>query len=212
MPRGPVYSLDKCTSFFSWLATSGIWQTPTLVNWRKLFTLDTPDGDPEQDHLAYASPSVREFLAINRKMSNITSEAVRGMVAASETAAIVVNDMQKAGVAILAGCDGMVAGFCVHGELMLMVRGGMSPGLALQTATINPACYLGLERTFGSVEAGKRADLVLLDASPLDDVANVSRIHAVVLGGRLLDRQELDGMLTKVRSQFQVGPIGISPK
>jgi hypothetical protein len=204
---GQAYSADKCTSFFNWLAMSGIWQTPTLVNWRKLFTLDTPDGDPEQDHLAYASPSVREFLAINRKMSNITPEGVRGMVAASETAAVAVSDMQKAGVAILAGCDGMVAGFCIHDELILMVRGGMSPFMALQTATINPARYFGLEETFGSVDVGKRADLVLLNANPLEDVANVGRIQAVVIGGRLLERQELDAILARVRTQFQVRAV-----
>ena len=60
----------------------------------------------------------------------------------------------------------MVAGFCLHDELLLMTRGGMSPAAALRTATINPARYLGLETTLGSVDVGKRGDLVLLDANP----------------------------------------------
>jgi imidazolonepropionase-like amidohydrolase len=180
-----------------------MWQTPTLVNWRQLFTLDTPEGDPERDQLAYASPSVREFLAINRKMSNMTADAVRGMVAASETAAVVVSDMQKAGVGILAGCDGLVAGFCLHEELALMVRGGMSSSAALQTATINPARYFGIEKTAGSVEMGKRADLVLLDANPLDNITNVAQIRAVVIAGRLLERASLDTALAAVRREFQ---------
>ena len=94
-----------------------------------MFTLGTPEGDAEQDHLAYASPGLLEFLALNRKMSNVSAEAVRDLVAAADAMAVAVaSDMQKAGVGILAGCDGMVAGFCLHDELTLMVKGGMSAG------------------------------------------------------------------------------------
>ncbi len=64
---GQTYSAEKCRPFFEWLAKSGLWQTPTLVNWRKMFTLGTPEGDAEQDHLAYASPGLLEFLALNQK-------------------------------------------------------------------------------------------------------------------------------------------------
>ena len=134
------------------------------------------------------------------------------MVAASETAAMAVSDMQKAGVGILAGCDGMVAGFCLHDELTLMVKGGMSAGAALQTATINPARSLGLEKTLGSVDAGKRADLVLLDANPLDDIANVRRIHAVAIGGQLLDRPRLDATLATVKQQFRTSAANQKPQ
>ena len=200
---GQTYSAEKCRPFFEWLAKSGLWQTPTLINWRTMFTVGTPDGDPEQDHLAYASPGLLEFLALNRKMSNVSAEAVRSLVVAADAAAVAVADMQKAGVGILAGCDGMVVGFCLHEELMLFVKGGMSAAAALQTATINPARSLGLEKTVGSVDAGKRADVVLLDANPLDDIANVRRVHAVVIGGRLLDRPRLDATLAAVRKQFQ---------
>jgi hypothetical protein len=204
---GQGYSVEQCRPVFDRLAKSGMWQTPTLVNWRKMFTLDTADGNPEEDHLAYASPQIREFLALNRKMSNVTPEGVQAMVAMSDTAAVVVRDMQRAGVGILAGCDGMVAGFCVHDELALMVRGGMSTAAALQTATINPARYLGLEARFGSVGPGKRADLVLLDANPLDDISNVGRIRAVVIGGRVLARQELDEILATVRKEFSTRTV-----
>lgn len=171
-----------------------------------------PDGDAEQDHLAYASPGLLEFLALNRKMSNVSAQGVRDLVAAADTAAGVVADMQRAGVGILAGCDGMVAGFCLHDELMLMVKGGMSAAAALQTATINPARSLGLEKTLGSVEAGKRADMVLLDANPLDNIANVGRIDAVVIGGKLLDRPQLDATLATARKQFQSSAVSQRPQ
>ena len=96
--------------------------------------------------------------------------------------------MAKAGVGILAGCDTMIAGFCVHDELAVMVRGGMTPLAALRTATINPARYFGREQTLGTVAAGHRADLVLLDGNPLLDITNVGRVRAVVVAGRFLDR------------------------
>lgn len=200
---GASYVAEKCRPFFEWLAKTGMWQTPTLVNWRTMFTLDTPQGDAERDHLAYASPGLLEFLALNRKMSNVGPEAVRDLVMAADAAAMVVADMQKAGVGILAGCDAMIAGFCLHDELTLMVKGGMPAAAALQTATINPARSLSLEKVHGSVDAGKRADLVLLDANPLEDVANVQRIHAVIINGRLFDRAQLDATLAAVRKQFQ---------
>jgi imidazolonepropionase-like amidohydrolase len=94
----------------------------------------------------------------------------------------------------------MIAGFCVHDELAAMVRGGMTPLAALQTATLNPARYFGLQQTVGNVSSGRRADLVMLDANPLADITNVGRIRAVVVAGRLLDRKELDNLLQQVRT------------
>jgi imidazolonepropionase-like amidohydrolase len=107
--------------------------------------------------------------------------------------------MAKAGVGILAGCDGLVPGFCVHDELAAMVAGGMTPREALQTATINPARYLGRQDSLGRVMPGYEADLVLLDANPLMDIANVRAIRAVLVSGRLLDRKELDEVLGQVK-------------
>jgi imidazolonepropionase-like amidohydrolase len=203
---GDTYSADRCKPFFESLARSDIWQTPTLVSWRNMFSIGTPLGSSEGDHWPFASPSLRGFLALNQQMSKVTAEGVRGLRAASDIAAVAVSDMQKLGVGILAGCDGMVPGFCVQDELILLVRGGMSPLGALQTATINPARYLQLDRTFGSVEVGKVADLVLLDANPLENIANVQRINAVMVAGRLLDRRELDAILAKARREFQGAP------
>ena len=79
-----------------------------------------------------------------------------------------------------------------------MVRGGMTPLGALQTGTLNPARYFGLERTVGNVAPGQRADLVLLDGNPLVDITNVGRIR-VVLAGRLFERTDLDNLLAQVR-------------
>ena len=72
---------------------------------------------------------------------------------------------------------------------------------ALQTATRNPARYFGLEDEFGTLEEGKAADLVLLDANPLKDIHNTQKVRAVVMRGRFFSRSDLDTMLTRARAQ-----------
>jgi imidazolonepropionase-like amidohydrolase len=108
--------------------------------------------------------------------------------------------MFRAGVPFMAGTDTAAGvhvfpGFSLHQELGLFVRAGLSPMQALQTATLNPAKFLGTLADQGTVERGKVADLVLLDANPLDDIANTQKIRAVILAGRYFDRAALDRML-----------------
>jgi adenine deaminase len=86
-------------------------------------------------------------------------------------------------------------GFSLHDELALLVEAGLTPMEALQTATHNPARFFGKEKEMGTVQAGKRADLVLLDADPLLDIRHTTKIRAVVANGRLLDRSVLDKFL-----------------
>lgn len=73
----------------------------------------------------------------------------------------------------------------------------------LRSTTINPARYLGLEMTLGTIAPGRSADLVLLDANPLEDIANLQRIRAVVTAGRFLDRSALDRLLAEAKAAAQ---------
>ena len=82
----------------------------------------------------------------------------------------------------------------------VLVRAGFSPLEALETATRNPARFMKRDADFGTIEVGKLADLVLLDADPLGDIANVRRVAAIVLDGRYLARAELDRMLGEARA------------
>jgi tetratricopeptide (TPR) repeat protein len=115
-----------------------------------------------------------------------------------------VGAMERAGVAILAGTDTLnpycLPGFSLHDELGLLVRAGLTPLQALQAATLNPARFLGRENDLGTVAAGKIADLVLLDANPLEDIGNTRKISAVVFGGKFFLRASLDEMLTKIEA------------
>jgi imidazolonepropionase-like amidohydrolase len=116
-----------------------------------------------------------------------------------------VGRMRHAGVRFLAGTDlgnpYIFPGFSLHDELGLLVGSGLTPLEALQAATVGPAEFLRATDSLGTVEPGQVADLVLLDASPLDDIANVGRIAAVCAHGELLGRATLDKLLADVSAQ-----------
>jgi predicted amidohydrolase YtcJ len=107
--------------------------------------------------------------------------------------------LNKAGILLLAGTDVgvplQVPGISLHVELERLVEAGLTPLEALQTATLNPARVLNMTDSLGTVEAGKLADLVLLDADPLADIRNTQKIRAVLANGRLYRRAELDQLL-----------------
>jgi imidazolonepropionase-like amidohydrolase len=109
--------------------------------------------------------------------------------------------MRRAGLDLLAGTDTgdpyVLPGFSLHDELALLVLAGLTPLESIQSATRNPAMFFGIEKTHGTIEPGKTADLVLLNADPLADIRNTRRIEAVIKGGRLYTRKELNAMLVK---------------
>jgi hypothetical protein len=113
-----------------------------------------------------------------------------------------VGDMNRAGVELLAGTDmnpfnPVLPGWGLHQELVLLQESGLTPMQVLQSATRNPARYFGILNETGTIEAGKSADLVLLDADPLADIHNTQKIAAVVSRGRYYSRQDLDAMLER---------------
>ena len=114
----------------------------------------------------------------------------------------------RAGVPILVGTDYVVAGADVHRELGNLVEAGLSPAEALRAATLSPARYAGREADYGTVEVGKVADLVLLDADPLGDIAHTQRIRAVVFGGNVYDRAALDEIQSVVRRRAWSWSVG----
>ena len=111
--------------------------------------------------------------------------------------------LRQSEVLLLAGTDvgipAVIPGISLHEELVLLVEAGLTPLEALRTATINPARVLGRTDSLGSIEVGKLADLVVLDANPLEDIANTQRIRAIVADGRLYRRVDLNQLLEKAR-------------
>ena len=116
----------------------------------------------------------------------------------------IASEMHRQGVRFLAGTDLVNAyifpGFSLHDELGLLVKAGLSNLEALQAATSNAAIFINATDNYGSVAPGKIADLVLLDADPLTDIHNTTRISGVFLSGRYLDRAALDKFLKEAEA------------
>jgi imidazolonepropionase-like amidohydrolase len=108
----------------------------------------------------------------------------------------IVGEMKEAGVPILAGTDGPYAegGDALHTELKLLVDAGLTPLQAIQTASRDAARAMGVSNEVGTIDVGKTADLVLLDANPLQDITNTRKIDAVVLHGHFFSKEDLAAM------------------
>ncbi len=200
---GSEYRPDACRPFFEMLARRRVWQTPTLLALAELPVIGTPASSISRDEMAYANKRLLEMHAGNQSFFVKQPEIVGILKHTAEVGKVVTRDMAAAGVGLLAGCDAMIPGFCVHDELARMVAGGLTPLAALQTATVNPVRYLGRESTLGTVAAGQQADVVLLDANPLEDIGNVRRIRAVITAGRFFDRTALDQLLARAKAAAQ---------
>jgi imidazolonepropionase-like amidohydrolase len=103
----------------------------------------------------------------------------------------VIKALYDAGILIVAGSDTGLIGYGLDRELELYVQAGLTPMAALQTATLNAAKAMRLDADSGTIQPGKRADLVLLNANPLDNIANIRRVDKVITEGRMYDSKKL---------------------
>lgn len=103
----------------------------------------------------------------------------------------IVGALHKAGIDIVAGTDQAVPGHSIYRELELYVKAGFTPLEALQSATSVPARVMGMEQESGTIEAGKRADIIILNANPLDDISNIRSVDKVIANGALYDAAPL---------------------
>ena len=194
------FSSERANELYRLFAKNGTYLTPTLVTERALTFVDDFDkvSDPR---LKYVSASQREWWHPEKGMlTRYRTPAYiafrkRQFAKALEQIPVAYRD----GVQFLAGTDCLIPyvfpGFSVHDEIALFAQAGLTPLQALQTATLTPARFLGIENSEGTVEPGKAANLVLLDANPLQDIHYTTRIFAVVFRGKLLDRKALDALL-----------------
>jgi len=200
-----TYDPKRAEALFALLAKNQTWQCPTLV-WERGGNL-IDETDFAHDTRAKYVPAYWKDVTWKRFTDqiehdfNIDDLATRKRFVAKELE--VVNAMHKAGIPFLAGTDTppgvyIFPGFSLHEELQRFVAAGFTPLEALQTATLNPAKFLGMEDRLGTIEKGKLADMVLLDANPLDDIRNTQKIAGVIANGRYLSRAELDKMLAGV--------------
>lgn len=188
------YDEGKAASLFAKFVKNGTFVTPSLVR----ASVDRiPPTDPRV--VKYFSTALREY-SYPEHTKEINPEVLEAQKLMYQYHLRLVAAMQRAGVKMLVGTDSSFFGSAVHDEMVEMVRAGLTPMQALQTATKNAADYLGKSNSQGTVEKGKAADLVVLDANPLESISNTEKISAVVLNGNLLDRKMLDRLLAHVES------------
>jgi imidazolonepropionase-like amidohydrolase len=188
-----TYDEPKCERLLEKLAHNHTWQVPTSA----LFFAERSMADPRWK---YVPAEVRTAWQRELATQGSSSPQQREQRERRQRYRLrLIAEMDRAGVPMMAGSDVgnpfVYPGFSVHDELALFVRAGLTPEKALKTATYDPAKFLGLLDRLGTVEKGKIADLVLLDANPLEDIRNTQKVRAVVLNGRYLDRAELDRLL-----------------
>lgn len=161
-----AFSERKCRDLVAALKKNRTWQVPTLLALRSVW------ADPrltDEDREAGERIQLRQL--------------------------VIVATMAQSGVALMSGTDGPLseAGPGLHDELGMLVAAGLSPMQALQSVTRNPAEFMNRQTELGTIEKGKIADLVLLEADPLADIANARRVSAVILGGRLVTEIQPSG-------------------
>jgi hypothetical protein len=201
---------QRCDSLIKLLAQNQTWQVPTLAWQRGGTFLD--QRDLKHDPLDKYVPAYWRDVTWRRFSDEMMPDLLRDPLALRQEYFAdnlqMVGAMHRAGVPFMAGTDTapgvyIMPGFSLHDELANFVEAGFTPMESLQTATSNPARFLGMEASLGSVKPGKVADMVLLSANPLEDIRNTRKISIVVANGQVLDRAALNQILIHVEAAKQ---------
>lgn len=199
-------ALGRCSSadltpLYARFVRNGTWMTPTFTAAYEIAAWPgrAVPGDSSARHLPDA---LRRFVAQLFPVPDSIPPGADSVGRAIFARRLVqVAEMQRAGVGILVGTDAPLRnsppGFGIHEEMALLARGGLTPYEILEAATWSAAVFLDIQDSVGTIEAGRIADLVLLDASPLDDIRNTARIAAVWVRGRHLDRARREALLRR---------------
>lgn len=180
---------------------AGVWNVPTDSLFRHATSSESDPDDmvdwPEMKYMPV--DTVDRWRRAKREVLDDANYRPDTAARAVELRQQLILELHRNGAGLLLGSDSPqifnVPGFAIHRELEYLVDAGLTPFEALQTGTINPAEFFGRPGDFGVVETGAEADLILLDANPLEDITNTRRIHGVMVRGRWLPRSELDGLL-----------------
>lgn len=186
---------------------AGVWNVPTQSFIENL-ALPEPDAEalgarPEMRYLPRST--VAQW--VQRKKDFVADAAYDPRMARHfvNLRRAMIRALHEEGAGLLLGSDAPqvfnVPGFSIHHELRILVESGLMPYQALATGTVNVARFLGEEHDFGIVAPGMRADLVLLDANPLADIANTRKVAGVMLNGRWLPSAELDAGLERIAAR-----------
>ncbi len=195
-----TYSEPQASVLFRRMITLDVAQCPTLTMLRSSAGIGIDELPSDVRGKSVPAVVLANWADLGKERKKVTEERKAALLKEWELSKRIVKQMATSGVTLLAGTDTgdpyVLPGFALHDELALLVDAGLTPLQALQTATLNPARFLGIGVDYGSVAVGKAANLVLLGANPLIDIGNTRKIAAVVLNGRLVDRKELDRLVS----------------
>ncbi|MFQ5702930.1 MAG: amidohydrolase family protein [Gemmatimonadales bacterium] len=193
---------ERLAQIVDQVRSSGIDVTATLMPLPELleqFT-DTTAFLARNDLKYRTAESVR--LIRKRMAEGETIEALRSLKAHSTWGTVAAVGLYRSGVPLVLGTDASplvaVTGFAVHDELRILVDGGLTPYEAISTATVNAARIVGEGNLWGAIAPGMRADLIVVEQNPLEDIAALSRLREVMVSGRLYDRDDLRDLLATV--------------
>ena len=192
---------------------AGIWNTPTMDVWKTILGTRSTDELRRRPELVYLRPEVidawvrqtAQFARGNGSFWRTALEQVGMRESPADIVALrdrILQALHRAGARLVLGADSpqvfSVPGFSLAHEMRAMVEAGVPTYAVLEAATRNPAAFFGREAEFGTVEPGKRADLILVEGNPLQDIRNVHRQAGVMVRGRWLPKEEIDRRLADI--------------
>ncbi len=201
-------SLEAIPRYVEMARRNGTWLTATLaLDERLLEETSDPASLKRRPELRYLVPQMHALVMNNNPyVTQASPERIDYLRRIVEFNRPLVRAFVAAGIPVVAGTDspvpGVVPGFGLHDELGALTRAGLSNRQALESATRLPSEWLGVSADRGTVEVGRRADLLLLDADPLADISNTRRIGAVIVGGRYFSRAMLDRLLRDTDARY----------
>jgi imidazolonepropionase-like amidohydrolase len=202
--KGPVNE-KKLADVVRKSKKAGVWIVPTSALWAVLFNnipLDTLKAYPELKYVPDGAVATWSTMYEARKQQ-ITPEVSKNVLVNRTR---ILRALYQGGVKILMGTDApqqfSVPGFSLHREVLFMRDAGMTPYDILKSGTVNAGLYFAKQDSFGTIETGKRADLVLLNANPLTDIQNIDKIEGVMVRGRWFSRKDLDDRLAGIAAKY----------